>query len=205
MFYFTSHPLIIRKIPVLNSEVYLTFDDGPSSDLTEKILDVLEQENAKASFFVIGQRAIAHPEVIRRILADGHAIFSHSIDHDYKHFLQNKFHLEVWLEKSLSHLEEAFGIRSNIFRPPAGVLTPALVEVAEKLHLRLILWTHRYFDTALPWTLRAANRSLEKIVSGDIILLHDYQKKSQHDEFLITLRHFICSLHRKNFVCAILR
>ncbi len=205
MFYFKSHPCVIRKISTLSDKVFITFDDGPSADLTEKILDILHQEKAKASFFIIGDRALCHSEIVQRTLDEGHAIFSHSVDHDYKKYLQSGEQLQKWLQTSFLQLEKAFKLKSNIFRPPAGVLTPPLIKVATALNLRLVLWNHRFFDTQFVWTIKKANRSISKIGAGDIILLHDFQKPSHHDQFLITLRHFIREIHKKNFDCAVLQ
>ena len=205
MFYFKSHPNIIKRIPSPEAMVYLTFDDGPSVDLTEKVLDLLKQERAKGSFFVIGERALQHPEIIKRTLAEGHAVLSHSIDHDYRKYLQSLGPIKDWLQTSLLQLEKTFAIQSTIFRPPAGVLTPPLVQAAQQLNISLILWNHRFFDTKFKWTIAKANRSLKKINSGDIVLLHDYQNPQHHDQFLMTLRHYIREIHKKNFVCAILK
>ncbi len=205
MFYFKSHPTIIKHIPNTRAEIFLTFDDGPSPDLTEKVLDILREEKAVASFFVIGLHAEQFPDIIRRIKQEGHAVLSHSIDHNYKNYFQKEDGLEVWLRGSLQHLEKMTGELSKIFRPPAGVITPPLVRAAEKLGLQLILWNHRFFDTTMIWTLKKANRALNKLTAGDIILLHDKQKASHHKQFLLTLRHFICEAHRKNFVFSILR
>lgn len=205
MFYFKSSPFVIKKIKTTNAEVYLTFDDGPSCDLTEKILDLLKTENAKASFFVIGDRAVQNPEIIYRALAEGHAVLSHSIDHDYKKYFQGVIQLKEWLQISLQQLKNTFNLESNIFRPPAGVLTPPLVQAAAELNLRLVLWNHRFFDTRFTWTRTKADRSLARMKSGDIVLLHDFQNPRHHDQFLQTLGYFIREIHKKNFICAVLK
>lgn len=205
MFYFKSHPTIVKRISNAASHVYLTFDDGPSTDLTEKVLGILKSHNAKASFFVIGNRALQHPEIIKRIQAEGHAVLSHSIDHDYNKYFLGASDIQQWLEASLSQLKVVFGISADIFRPPAGVLTPPLIAAASKLNLRLVLWNHRFFDTRFKWSIAKADRSIAKMKAGDIVLLHDFQNPEHHQQFLTTLNHFILEIQKKNLICAVLK
>ena len=136
---------------------------------------------------------------------EGHAIFSHSIDHDYNKYFLGATEIQGWLETSLTQLKKAFGITAAIFRPPAGVLTPPLVAAASKLNLRLVLWNHRFFDTRFQWSIAKANRSLSRMKAGDIILLHDFQNPQHHQQFLITLNHYLSEIRRKNLICAVLR
>ena len=122
MFFFKKNPLILRKIHSAGKEIFLTFDDGPEPDLTPQILDLLREFHARATFFVIGDRARQHPQLLHRLLAEGHGVLSHSRDHRYGHYFQGQESLRRWLAASLQDLEAQTGRAQKSFRPPAGVL-----------------------------------------------------------------------------------
>jgi peptidoglycan/xylan/chitin deacetylase (PgdA/CDA1 family) len=199
MFFFKENPLLIRKIRSTQKEVFLTFDDGPDPELTPKVLDLLREEKAHAAFFVIGDAAKKYPELISRMQNEGHSVLSHSKDHGYAYFFRNKDVLKNWLQESLQELSQLTGLEQKAFRPPAGVLTPPLLQTAQELAIPLVLWNHRFFDTALVWTEEKALSSLEKLRPGDIILLHDRQKSSHHDLFLKTLRKYLQEAQERGY------
>lgn len=178
---------LIRRVPRTSDEVFLTFDDGPCPELTPKVLDLLKAAGFRASFFVIGERARRHPELIQRMIREGHGVFSHSDDHRYRHYFRGKSHLKNWISGSLERLAQTTQRPTKLFRPPAGIVTPPLVKAARELKVPLVLWNHRFYDTARTWTVRRAQKSLRRLEAGDIILLHDRQDASQREIFLETL------------------
>ena len=134
MFYLKSHPLIIKKIlGVKKEEIFLTFDDGPDAEFTPQILGLLKQFQAKANFFVIGKEAEKHPDLIKRILAEGHGIFSHSMDHQYFHYFKKQDHLKNWIQNSIQNLSVLTGEPAVWFGAPAGILTTPFVRAGEDL------------------------------------------------------------------------
>lgn len=189
---------LTRRIPEVTDRVFLTFDDGPCPELTPRVLDLLKAARFQASFFVIGERARQFPELIQRMIREGHGVFSHSIDHRYGHYFRGKNHLKGWISGSLEQLNRETGSPSRLFRPPAGVVTPPLVQAAAELKTPLVLWNHRFYDRTRPWTAARAQRSLRRLVPGDIVLLHDRQKASQREVFMETLAVYVQGILSKS-------
>jgi len=202
MFFFGHERYVVRKIKTAQKEIFLTFDDGPDPDLTPQVLDLLRETKAHASFFVIGEKAQAHPEILQRILREGHSVLSHSLDHRYDLYFRGKDSLKTWLQKSLLQLEQQTGVKQSVFRPPAGVLTPPLIQAARELKIPLVLWNHRFYDTALPWTENRAAKNAATLVPGDIVLLHDRQRKQNRTLFLKTLRKYLQEVQQRGYLCA---
>ncbi|MFE5324254.1 polysaccharide deacetylase family protein [Paenibacillus sp. NPDC056579] len=99
--------------------VYLTFDDGPSK-LTGEVLDILRDENVKATFFVLGQQVESHPELVRRAVEEGHAIGNHTYNHQYNEIYSSAEAFWNQVEKTESRLEEYAGIKPRLVRAPGG-------------------------------------------------------------------------------------
>ncbi|WP_413293198.1 polysaccharide deacetylase family protein [Bdellovibrio sp. HCB185ZH] len=204
MFFFRQSPLIVRRIHSAKNEIYLTFDDGPTEDFTPRVLDLLKEADAKASFFVIGDEARKHSAILKRILEEGHGLFTHSLDHDYRHYFRRTPYVKNWIENSLADLNHQSGQPHKAFRPPAGVITPPLVKAAEQLQCPLVLWNHRFFDTAHEFTEDKVQENLKHLQPGDIVLLHDRQKTVRQDLFLKTLRKYLQDIQRQGYRCACL-
>jgi peptidoglycan/xylan/chitin deacetylase (PgdA/CDA1 family) len=200
MFSFKRSPLLIRKINTNKAEIYLTFDDGPDAQCTPAVLDLLREEGALATFFVIGDRARKYPALVERMIHEGHSVFSHSIDHRYRHYFRSRAGLKTWLTESLRDLEAQTKSQQKVFRPPAGVLTPPLMSLSQELGIPLILWTHRFYDSTRPWIESAAHKSALKIRPGDIVLLHDSQKSQNCSIFLKTLRFYLQDVKKRGFL-----
>ena len=99
--------------------VYLTFDDGPS-DLTPQILDILHEESVPATFFVLGQSAKRHADIVQRMVQEGHAIGNHTYDHNYSTLYQNFADFFSQVERTDEILVELTGIKTALFRAPGG-------------------------------------------------------------------------------------
>ena len=152
--------------------VALTFDDGPYSPYTEKILAVLKEKNVHATFFIVGENALAHPELVREIKADGHLIGTHTQHH--KDLLR--------LDKKEVHDEMAMGVESlrkitgespKFIRPPHGFKDYEVIEQAERLGLKVVNWDIIPRDWTNPGTQKIVSRVIENIKPGSVILLHD--------------------------------
>ena len=110
------------KQAYLKKQVFLTFDDGPSSKSTEAILDILKEEDVKATFFIIGKNALNYPEVLKRTYNEGHTIAIHTYDHDYKKIYASPEALEKDINMAAESLKSILGenFSTNLYRFPGG-------------------------------------------------------------------------------------
>lgn len=148
--------------------VALTFDDGPDAGRTPQILDVLATHGVRATFFLTGERAGRHPDLLRRIVAEGHELGVHGWRHTYA--LWSSPHLG----RCLRVVEEASGVRPRWFRPPYGVLSATAWLESSRHRLRPVLWTAWGKD----WQPNADADSVlallgPGITGGATVLLHD--------------------------------
>lgn len=155
-------------------EVALTFDDGPDALVTPQVLAILDGFGVKASFFVVGSRLEAHPDVARDIVARGHSLENHTA----RHPLLFSFYSVAGLQREIAILQARVaqicgGIEPRFFRPPAGFQSPMLGPVLSFLGLRLATWTRRGFDTRDANARRVLLRLTRNLAAGDILLLHD--------------------------------
>ena len=154
--------------------VALTFDDGPSPEHTPRVLELLAKAGVRATFFVIGRKAAAHPELVRAIAAGGHAIGVHSHDHDRLFSMRRPAYVRADLEKAVRTLEEITGERPTLFRPPIGHTNAIIAKEARALELEMVGWSVRALDGvggAKPE--RVAERVVGGLRDGAVVLLHD--------------------------------
>jgi peptidoglycan/xylan/chitin deacetylase (PgdA/CDA1 family) len=121
--------------------IALTFDDGPHPQWTPRILAVLAQHRVTATFFVVGRKVEAHPDVVRAIAGAGHAVGLHSYAHDRLFSLRGERRVKEDLERGVAALERALGQRPRLFRPPIGHTNPTIARVVEALGLVVVGWT----------------------------------------------------------------
>jgi len=153
--------------------VYLTFDDGPHPERTERILDQFAANGGKATFFVIGRRARRHPSMLRRILNEGHSIGSHTWRHWSARHLSSEDYLAD-VRRNRDEIEQITGHKTDLFRPPYGELTPRTLMKLVLDGFRIIHWTHDTRDLQLPSIQHLRQRfSEDLLVDGDIVLMHD--------------------------------
>jgi peptidoglycan/xylan/chitin deacetylase (PgdA/CDA1 family) len=166
--------LFITDGPPSSRCVCLTFDDGPHPELTPRVLDVLAKENIKASFFVVGQRAEKHPEIVRRIEAEGHIVGHHSHSHpDPDRTPTVEMHREI---RSASRvLEEILGHPVHFYRPPRGKLRITHLPLVWALRQTIVLWNVDPRDFSQPSPAHLADWfTTRPLKGGDLILLHDW-------------------------------
>lgn len=153
--------------------VGLSFDDGPDPEVTPQVLDLLAQNDVRATFFLIGSRAAAHPELVQKILEQGHVVQNHTHHHSSWFCTYTPRQLERELRAAQEALAGAGAPAADQFRAPAGVRSPWLQPVLDRLGLRLVSWTHRGFDTSQPDPRRVLARLTRGLEPGAILLLHD--------------------------------
>jgi peptidoglycan/xylan/chitin deacetylase (PgdA/CDA1 family) len=154
-------------------EVAITVDDGPDPRVTPRVLDLLEERGAKATFFCIGERVQRHAELTREMVRRGHSVENHSQRHLNYFSLLGPRGLVAEVERAQDTIGITTGQQPLFFRAPAGLRSPFLDPVLSRLGLRLASWTRRGFDTvnsSAPTVLGKLTRGLG---AGDILLLHD--------------------------------
>src|SRR6185503_6150463 len=117
----------------------------PDPEGTPQVLQMLAQNGAHATFFLVADRAAQHPDLVATIREQGHAIGNHSLDHRYGVFFKGRQAMLSWVQKA-EQTFAALGCTTVGFRPPVGVRTPELYWALHKLGLPMVLWRRRFFD-----------------------------------------------------------
>ena len=151
-------------------EVSFTFDDGPDPEVTPKVLDVLREANVKAAFFVIGRIAEKHSELVRQIVAEGHAVGNHTYNHDY---VFSKEKAERQVSEGQEVIEKIIGKKPNYFRPPFGVMTPEIASAIRKEKCAVIGWDLRSQDGRIRTKEATINRVKNNLKKSTVLLFHD--------------------------------
>ena len=152
--------------------VALTFDDGPSPDTTPRILDILRAEGVRATFFVLGKHAERHPEIVERIVREGHELGNHGYDHGILAFAgATQVHRQ--LQRTERLLRRAGGPPVRVFRAPHGFRSPFVARTARRLGYITCAWSAGVFDTAKPGADVIERRSAKALKPGAVLLLHD--------------------------------
>lgn len=179
--------------------VVLSYDDGPSEEVTPRLLDLLERYDAPATFFLIGSKAEAHPGLVQRLVAGGHEVGSHS-----------QRHLHAWkaapwrvcrdIAAGVATLRRA-GVAAPLFRPPFGKLTLAQLVQCALGGLRLGFWTQ---DSGDSWRRRPAAEVVAAVKSqqGGVVLMHDFavphrgDGRDGHTDYVLDLTERLIRLAR---------
>jgi peptidoglycan-N-acetylglucosamine deacetylase len=172
-------PVISRGCSGKNA-VALTFDDGPDPIVTPAVLELLAKYSAKAVFFVTGKNAERYPDIIKKILAQGHSIGNHSYSHDPLLMLRKNSTLFNEINLCQNILQK-FGITPCAFRPPAGITNPRLRNVVFDLNMYCVNWSCRALDAGNRRINKLAEKILKKVKPDDIILLHDINHGHKND------------------------
>ena len=151
--------------------LYLTFDDGPTPDVTEFVLNELKRYHAKSSFFCIGKNVEEHPHIYHRIIEEGHTVGNHTYDHANGWSVDNKSYFKN-IDKCSTIID------SELFRPPYGKITPVqAAHIRQKMGMKVVLWdllSKDYSDKQSP------QKCFDNVASvaraGDIIVFHDSLK-----------------------------
>lgn len=159
--------------------VALTFDDGPSQE-TSAVLDLLDARNLKATFFMIGRAVERHPEVARRVAAEGHEIGNHSYSHPI-YLFRTAAETARQLERAQEVIGRVTGVCPRFARPPCGVRTRAYFGAARRLALRTVQWDVTGFDWKRTSAREIADAVLKEVRAGSIILLHDGDSTNKRD------------------------
>ena len=170
---------IIRRIfasftwnfPNEKNGIFLTFDDGPTPDVTPWVLDILDKYNAKATFFCIGRNVERHPDIYKEILRRGHAVGNHSYSHVKNWTIKKEDYVsDIYLAEDL--------IDSNLYRPPYAIMGPDKAKMVEGRY-NIIMWSVVSEDYKEKITgEECAAKVIPHIAPGEIIVFHDSVKCS---------------------------
>ncbi|MFT6746280.1 MAG: peptidoglycan/xylan/chitin deacetylase (PgdA/CDA1 family) [Glaciecola sp.] len=189
-------PHLIWRIATREKEVFLTFDDGPSDPITTKVLSLLKEFDAKATFFCIGKNVGYNPALFSAIVNEGHLIGNHT----FHHINGWKCSGERYVA-SINRCETIFG--SSFFRPPFGKITWKQIRHI-KHRFKIVMWTilSGDFDKSLNTADILADLKLN-VKKGDIIVFHDNAKTA--DRLLEILPQFLAFLKQEGYKCSVIR
>ena len=176
------HPILKSAFPnclwqgnTKNSEIALSFDDGPHPEYTPQLLEVLDKYQIKASFFLLGVFVDRYPEITKIIYEKGHWICLHGYEHISFPKL-TALQLKSSLEKTQFAIYKACGLATKLIsdvRPPYGVVIPQNLKLLEEWKYRTVMWTVVPVDWVRPGISVVVNRVVKQTFNGSIIVLHD--------------------------------
>jgi peptidoglycan-N-acetylglucosamine deacetylase len=153
--------------------IALTFDDGPNKTLTPKLLDLLATHHMKATFFVVGQNAADHPDILRRAIREGHEIGNHTWSHPNLGKMSDEA-VRRELQKTDDAIFAAIGNHPTLMRPPYGSITARQKRwIHDDFGYRIIIWDVDPLDWKRPGPSVVCNRILKETRPGSIVLAHD--------------------------------
>src|SRR5437016_13899213 len=153
--------------------IAMTFDDGPSATLTPKLLDILAAHHIKATFFVIGENVVEHPEIVARAAREGHEIGNHSWSHPNFGKMSDEG-VRGQVQRTDDAIKDATGTRPILLRPPYGSITARQKRwIHDQFGYQIILWDVDPYDWKRPGPSVVRNRILKETQPGSIVLSHD--------------------------------
>ncbi len=189
-------PSIVWRIPNLGNEVFLTFDDGPDPEATPRVLDILGDHNAKATFFCLGKQVEKYPALFDRIKKEGHAIGNHTYSHLSGWMTANKKYFA-----DIDRADEIIG--SKLFRPPYGRIRLSQMKVLREKY-KIIMWDTMSGDYNLRLGVVDCLKNIESHASsGSVVLLHD--SKNMQERICNILIPILGYLQNKGYILNIIQ
>ena len=163
----------VNRVAVPDKVVALTFDDGPHGTLTPKVLDILRNNNVKGTFFMQGCNVTAHPQVVRRMVNEGHEVGNHTWNHAYLSKVSRE-KAEDQLQRTNEAIRNACGVIPVVMRPPGGYTNAGVASWArQRFGFTTIMWDVDTNDWRKPGSAVVAARAVNGAKPGSIILVHD--------------------------------
>lgn len=197
--YISKSPGLLRSLTRKNltwqidnqpGKIFLTFDDGPIPEITPQVLDILEEYNAKATFFCVGDNVSKHPDVYGKVLAAGHTTGNHTFHH-----------LNGWktpLNEYLADIGQCHSmVKSPLFRPPYGRIRPSYIQ-SIKTDYQIIMWSVLSGDFDLDSSPeKVLNNATQNTSDGSIVVFHDSLKAA--DRLFYALPRFLEHFSQQGF------
>jgi peptidoglycan/xylan/chitin deacetylase (PgdA/CDA1 family) len=184
-----------------SNSVYLTFDDGPIPEVTPWVLDELKKHNAKATFFCIGENVQKHPEIFRRIIAEGHAVGNHTFNHlkgtktETREYVENvekarRQMIDDGSEKmdnsKTSNQQSAISNQQSLFRPPYGKITSKQAKILQQKGFKIVMWDIISYDfDATISEEKCLQNVLKNIRPGSVLVFHDSLKAEKNLRYVL--------------------
>lgn len=171
-------PGFVWNIPNETKTVYLTFDDGPTPEVTEWVLDMLTQHQIKATFFCIGNNIEKHPDIFRKVIEAGHAVANHTFNHLNGWHTDNKKYFD-----NIDACEKMMDDRNTamLFRPPYGKIKRSQKKEVLKRGYRIIMWDvlSADFDRTITPE-HCLQNVIRNTTDGSVIIFHDSIKAQEN-------------------------
>ncbi|MDT8418286.1 MAG: polysaccharide deacetylase family protein [Lutibacter sp.] len=194
--YFIKTPILLKfifrnwvwRLSSKKKVLYLTFDDGPTPEITEWTLNELRKHEAKATFFCIGKNIAEHPEIFQKIIDENHSVGNHTNNHlngwktNTATYLQNIEEAEIYFEEN----RKSEIVNLKLFRPPYGRLTFSQSRKIKKKGYKIIMWDvlSADFDPKVSYE-KCLENVIRNIENGSIIIFHDSIKASEKLKFVL--------------------
>lgn len=159
--------------------VALTFDDGPHKEFTPEILDILKRENICATFFVVGQNAENMPDMIDRLMDEGHEIGNHTYEHTFLKGLDKERQtreIDLCDDELFYHSEYC----THLLRPPGGLYDDNVIDICAERGYSIVIWSIDTRDWTGASTQKIIDTVMDNLEDGSIILLHDFNRPGSH-------------------------
>ncbi len=196
----TIFPNYVWDIPNQEHKVFLTFDDGPTPEITEWTLGQLKKYNAKATFFCIGNNIKTYPEIFKKVIQEGHAVGNHTFNHlkGWETTVDDYLENTELCQAAINNPQTA---NRSLFRPPYGKIKPSQSKKLRALGYKIIMWDVISYDFDNETSKeKCLDNVLKNIQSGSIVVFHDSVKAEQNLKY--TLPIILEFLKAKGFVCA---
>jgi len=167
---------IVCKADTDKKEIAISFDDGPAENYTLQILNILNTENVKATFFCIGNRISGNESILKYINAEGHIIGNHSYSHHFWFDMYSAEKMQNDLRQMDAEMERVTGVKPKLFRPPYGVTNPNLAKATKNGGYTPVGWSVRSMDTVIKDEKKLLEKINAGIKPGAVFLFHDTSK-----------------------------
>jgi peptidoglycan/xylan/chitin deacetylase (PgdA/CDA1 family) len=159
------------------NRIAITFDDGPTPGVTNVVLDELKKRNLRSTFFMIGKRVVAAPELAQRVLAEGHEVCNHTFNHLKLNTLPDQ-QVDWEIQKTQDTLGEVLNHRATWLRPPYGAFRKDQIGIPQSKELGVVFWSVDPRDWSQPGEDKIVNTILTETKPGSIILCHDLHQQT---------------------------
>lgn len=199
-------PKYVWDIPNHENKVFLTFDDGPTPEITEWVLDQLQQYDAKATFFCIGNNIEKNPEIFQKIIDENHAVGNHTFNHlkgwetDTNEYVENTRKCSLFMREKGKVVSDK-GDTFELFRPPYGKIKTSQSIALRRLGYKIIMWDvlSRDFNNSIKPE-KCLKNVLKNVETGSVIVFHDSIKAAQNLKYVLPKT--LAFLKENGFECA---